>query len=224
MKTSIKQTSLFGEEELTSSRAASHVSHSLSPEKEKAQKMIAISGHECLRSLKMFNRPGLWAKTFLELLVGMGAWYSSRSALTWKLRGTKYNRLYFQLLPSTLPTEEAGCGLLQEGLLLTPTASEAVQDINQFQERMKKYPNGTKMPNLATQIQGLLPTPASRDYKGARTEESLEAAGRNKTNNLPDAFSQSGTTSQLNPLFVGEMMGYPDNWTLLPFLNGETNQ
>jgi hypothetical protein len=32
-----------------------------------------------------------------------------------------------------------------------------------------------------------------------------------------------GTTSQLNPLFVAEMMGFPTDWTLLPFLNGEMN-
>jgi hypothetical protein len=34
----------------------------------------------------------------------------------------------------------------------------------------------------------------------------------------------NGKTSQLNPLFVLEMMGFPPNWTELPFLNGETNQ
>jgi hypothetical protein len=30
-----------------------------------------------------------------------------------------------------------------------------------------------------------------------------------------------GTASQLNPHFVGEMMGFPLNWTDLPFLSGE---
>jgi len=38
------------------------------------------------------------------------------------------------------------------------------------------------------------------------------------TNGIP------GTSSQLNPRFVMEMMGFPPNWTELPFLNGETNQ
>jgi hypothetical protein len=33
-----------------------------------------------------------------------------------------------------------------------------------------------------------------------------------------------GTRSHLNPLFVEEMMGFPKDWTTLPFLNGETNQ
>jgi DNA-cytosine methyltransferase len=33
-----------------------------------------------------------------------------------------------------------------------------------------------------------------------------------------------GTASQLNPRFVAEMMGFPPNWTELPFLNGGQNQ
>jgi hypothetical protein len=34
----------------------------------------------------------------------------------------------------------------------------------------------------------------------------------------------AGKTSQLSPQFVMEMMGFPKDWTLSPFLNGETNQ
>jgi hypothetical protein len=33
-----------------------------------------------------------------------------------------------------------------------------------------------------------------------------------------------GTRSHLSPHFVLEMMGFPTDWTLLPFLNGETSQ
>jgi len=33
-----------------------------------------------------------------------------------------------------------------------------------------------------------------------------------------------GKTSQLNTRFVAEMMGFPKDWTELPFLNGEQNQ
>jgi hypothetical protein len=69
---------------------------------------------------------------------------------------------------------------------------------------------------------GMLPTPFLRDYKGARSTEALERAERNNTNSLPDAFAQTGKSSQLNPRFVAEMMGFPVNWTELPFQNGET--
>jgi len=33
-----------------------------------------------------------------------------------------------------------------------------------------------------------------------------------------------GKTFQLNPQYVCEMMGFPIDWTVLPFQNGETNQ
>jgi hypothetical protein len=69
---------------------------------------------------------------------------------------------------------------------------------------------------------GLLPTPATRDYKGARSTEALEEAGRNQTNSLPDAFAQTGKTSQLNPQFVLEMMGFLPTHTLHPFQKKET--
>ena len=68
----------------------------------------------------------------------------------------------------------------------------------------------------------LLPTPAARDYKGAATTENLEARGRNnQTNCLTDYFAQDGQTSQLNPLFVCEMMGFPTDYLISPFLSGE---
>lgn len=44
---------------------------------------------------------------------------------------------------------------------------------------------------------------------------------------LGEHHSQNGgKTSQLNPLFVEEMMGFPLMWTTLPFLsqNGDRNQ
>jgi len=68
-------------------------------------------------------------------------------ALTWKAKITKSNRLLFQLVPSTLRTDETG-----SGLLLTPRTRETEQDLEKFKARMAKYRNGTTMPNLATQI------------------------------------------------------------------------
>ena len=69
---------------------------------------------------------------------------------------------------------------------------------------------------------GLLPTNTTKDWKGSRTKEKLQKKGRNETNSLPDYFAQTGKTSQLNPRFVAEMMGFPANWTELPFQSGET--
>ena len=72
---------------------------------------------------------------------------------------------------------------------------------------------GEKNPNGLTDFldfHGLLPT--------------LEHIGRKGKNprqgGLPDFFAQTGRSFQLNPLFVAEMMGFPVNWTVLPFLPG----
>ena len=71
---------------------------------------------------------------------------------------------------------------------------------------------------------GMLPTPTARDYKGSASMESIQRRKRNHlTNNLSDVYAQRGKTSQLNPRFVSEMMGFPVDWTVLPFLNGGKN-
>jgi hypothetical protein len=72
----------------------------------------------------------------------------------------------------------------------------------------------------------MLPTPAAQNYKGASSTEALQKRGRlkEKADNLADQFAISGATSHLSPQFVMEMMGFPTDWTLLPFLNGEANQ
>jgi site-specific DNA-cytosine methylase len=81
---------------------------------------------------------------------------------------------------------------------------------------------------------GMLPTPCTRDYKGDRKLTD----GKNITQNgeemgltleqtariLVGKSEESSKNSQLNPRFVAEMMGFPPNWTELPFLNGEQNQ
>jgi hypothetical protein len=65
---------------------------------------------------------------------------------------------------------------------------------------------------------GLLPTPMASDcgdkVTGLENQDSLVKIAREAT----------GKTSQLSPYFVMEMMGFPTDWTLLPFLNGETSQ
>jgi hypothetical protein len=104
------------------------------------------------------------------------------------------------------------------GLLPTPTASDP-----KFEHTPPKY-NGT----LSQQIQaGLLPTPVARDWKGPEGNEYKRMRGEEsqfQTQSLPGwAMSQNGKPSQLNPQFVAEMMGFPTNWTELPFQSGDTN-
>jgi len=64
---------------------------------------------------------------------------------------------------------------------------------------------------------GMLPTPQAQEggkITGKENQDSITKRVRQMT----------GKTSQLNPRFVAEMMGFPENWTELPFLSGEPNQ
>jgi hypothetical protein len=227
-----------------------------------AKTMNATSGRKCLEQFGRFNHVGLWAKTFSELLIGTEGWFSMRCKLTWKLKGTKYKRMYFQLAPSTHRTEETGFGLLPTvtardeknggkmedgriqrkiqqgftvelndlatmGLLPTPNTMDTLPP--KEGEAMKRIANGARKGRTAPsnlreyvnpkswEAYGLLPTPMSQD--GQNSTAPASQAGRDT---LPGMVAATGTTSQLNPRFVLEMMGFPPDWTELPFLNGET--
>jgi hypothetical protein len=334
MKTSPKQISLFTEDELTSSQVDSPASPTQWQASDLEKTMSDTSGQRCLERFEKFSRHGLWAKTFSALLIGQEGWYSTRCRLTWKLKGTKYNRMYFQLVPSTHRTEETEFGLLlktpsamdsysenltkkeqkfgnsgtlaqevqsgfiyQRGLLPTPTAiqrehPERVQALKETGvTSMFSRANGEARPNSIIdhlQFHGMLPTPTAMDSTNAtatmkssqvkegsmhsvtlcramamgmlptpRAQEIENSKQRIKENRIdsittmaklgmlptPQAADggklggnenqdsltkrarlETGTTSQLNPQFVMEMMGFPPDWTELPFLNGETSQ
>ena len=171
MKTLKEQTLQNMPVQLTLFPEDSRASLSPSQEKEKEQMMTATSGRKCFELYGKFNRNGLLLKMLVESLLKKTDWYSSVCALTWKVKGTRFNRLLFRLVPSMRRTEGKGYGLL-------PTTTV------------------------------LLPTPQARDTYG-QCHKSQKC--------LPNHFE----TSQLNPLFVAEMMCFPINWTVLPFLHGE---
>jgi hypothetical protein len=92
----------------------------------------------------------------------MGDWYSSRCALTWKLKGTKFSRLLFQLVPKTHRTEETDAGLLP-----TPTAMMDEAPIEKVDARNQKQMEKGNSPfilGLGQQaMRGMLPTPTVMD-------------------------------------------------------------
>jgi hypothetical protein len=246
----------------------------------------------------------------------MTDWYSTKCKLIWKLKGTKYNRVYFQLQVSALPTEEIESGLLptvqtqglkvcenriskainlkmlptptgmmndcyadnspnshlrhspslatlaDRSLLPTPKTFNAKKQrtLNENGENMS-HTTGVKYGVHLTQLAnaGMLPTPRANQVNGCNLN-SEKLANRNRGNleetianwnqkgmiPTPNASDnrnrgnpqdpcvmkrkengkQVGLTmmvdGQLNPQFVSEMMGFPTDWTELPFLNGET--
>jgi len=132
--TSQKQISLFTEEQLTSSPGDSPASRIQQQGSGLAKKMNATCGRKCLEQYEKFSHVGLWAKTFSALLIGMEGWYSKRCKLIWKLKGTKSNRMYFQLRPLTLHTEG-----IESGLLPTPLAQAREQtNFEAYDQRMER--------------------------------------------------------------------------------------
>jgi hypothetical protein len=69
----------------------------------------------------------------------------------------------------------------------------------------------------------LLNTPTASDKNGGCTRSNSKLQlGSSLVNEMHGVLKQpTGKTSQLNPRFVAEMMGFPPNWTELPFLSGE---
>src|SRR5690606_13455297 len=111
-----------------------------------------------------------------------------------------------QLRASTHRTKGTGFGLL-------PTTTA--------QDFKRRGPNSRQqgLSNTENWV-NLLPTPTTNDAKNATMPES-----QNKRGGLTGSLHhlKDGKTSQLNPRFVLEMMGFPPDWTELPFLSGETN-
>lgn len=249
-----------------------HASHFQSQETNSEQRMNATSGRRCLEQLEKLNPGGLFQKTFVGLLVGMEGWFSSRCALTWKVKATKSSRLYCQLAVSTLHTKDTGLGFwptpmqpgnggthgkqkLKEMLLPTPRAQEndqgpkaragmieagsswlgqnrgatvttmakagllptprASMNENRQTKLTPSQMEGKHGLSLAAVVNTLLPTPMASDcgnkVTGLENQDSLVKRAREMT----------GVTSQLNPRFVAEMMGFPPDWLELPFQNTE---
>lgn len=238
---SARQISLFGETVSTFSLEASPASRSARQANDEVRRTIAISGRRCCERFGKSDPAGSWAKMFSESLVGRKDWYSSRCALIWKLKVTASSRTYFQLAVSmrrtgdtehgsslVLPTVQTqGLKICRNGrmeplplnLLPTPTVSDATIGSvisskdryvatstgiwRKIDERGANWSLGLSRMSLLH----LLPEPEANGY--TRPLDGTEAY-------------RIGTTSRLNPLFVEEMMGFPNGWILLPFLRDST--
>jgi len=237
METLNRQTSLFIEEPSTFSQEDSHANLIPWQAKGLAKMTRDTFFQTCYEPLMKSSQHGSWAKTFVVLLAGTMGWYSRRRKLTWKHKVTKYNRSYFLLQVSTHPISET-----DSGLLLTPTTKQVTQmlptprttdveggaaknvkgnESGFYRENAKGERWGVKLRDVAES--NLIPTPTARCHNAGTTKERPQGqpTRRSELNHL--MAQEAGKTSQLNPLFVEEMMGFPENWTLSPFLNGEKN-
>lgn len=130
------------------------------------------------------------------------------------------------------PNSQMGQGLTAlavNGILPTPTAMEVKHSkrVKGLKEQgakgMYSRKNGALRPNGLTDFldfNGMMPTPSARDWKGCTNPGVKKVNGNVYGETLPDTVKKvTGSTSQLNPLFVEEMMGFPLMWTALPFLS-----
>ena len=203
-KSSTRQLTL---EDLISSPEDFPVNRSASQENERDPKTNATCGLRCLELSESVNPVGSWARTFADLLVGRTDWFSKRVALTWKLSGTPSNRLLFQLVPQAMRRTDA----TEFGLLPT---------IRTETGRKSDFKQGGKSMFTALKETGMLPTPTAQ---AERSNASIDRGKGNLSDEVATRFKIGGKTSQLSPLFVEEMMGFPKNWTALPFQSGEEN-
>jgi hypothetical protein len=99
-------------------------------------------------------------------------------------------------------------------LLPTPTAGE--HKANKTYDKRYQAKSGL----TAMAANGMLPTPTASDqYNGTP----ILSENYPRETDLKHYISQQiGKASQLSPRFVAEMMGFPSNWTELPFQSGET--
>ncbi len=100
-------------------------------------------------------------------------------------------------------------------LLPTPSAIEGTKYTKTYNPNSQ---NGVGLTALA--VNGMLPTPRARDYKGAGAHGE---GGMDLATAVTMREYQDSTGSLLNPLFVAEMMGFPVEYLVLPFLDGESN-
>lgn len=226
--------SLRGEGRLTYSQEGFLASHFQRRESERERKMTVTSGRKCFGQYGRYDPLGSLVRTLLE----SPAWYNPAVRLRWKVkplclkrltrkrysnkstlskpsveilsvRDIPSSRFLFQLAVSEPRTGGTGYGLL-------PTVQT---------QGLKTCRNGkTVFADLS-----LLPTPQARDWKGISIAEGKRTRGEKTSfgSTLPDLVRRvTGKTSQLNPLFVEEVMGYPLMWTTLPFLsqNGDKSQ
>ena len=172
------------------------------------------------QGLKQCNKQGKTEFVPLELLPTPNA-----------MEGAKYTT-------KLNPNSQNGKGLTAlavNGMLPTPMASDATTGaiigendtfiVTKNGTPRKINQNGQNGSVGLGRIVQMLPTPtASCHYTGT---EKCRKDGRPRDSQLNHLISKrTGKPSQLNPLFVEEMMGFPLMWTTLPFLsqNGDKNQ
>jgi hypothetical protein len=210
-------------EQLTLFAGASPANHSATPENGQGETTSVTSGRRCFELYGRHSPLSSLVKTLLESSAWTAGIYSKKYSLIWRVKGTSFNRLLFQLYLLERRTDEIEFGLL-------PTAK--AQNANSPAE------HGQGGRDLQTTL-AMLPTPNARDWKGPSgykeqhclpkeigrilgTPTSRDWEDVGNMENVPEnglvgrqIGKLTGTKLRLQPAMCEWMMGFPLNWTSL---------
>ena len=119
-----------------------------------AKKTKDISGLKCIDLYESVGLDGSFPRMLVDTLNSV----STRYSLHWRLKDTPSGRLLLARALSMPRTKETG-----SGLWLTPTAVQTDEHPDKMKKRMEKYPNGTTVGSLTSQVKysPLWPTPTA---------------------------------------------------------------
>jgi hypothetical protein len=105
------------------------------------------------------------------------------------------------------------------GMIPTPTAMDSTNATATMKSTQVKEGSMHSVTLTRAMSMGMLPTPQASDETMRWNTEKWK--GDDLVSHINEAL---GTRSHLSPQFVLEMMGFPTDWTELPFLSGEMSQ
>ena len=127
----------------------------------------------------------------------------------WKVRAKKKKKQGIKL---HFPLRQAVKIMPEKQNFPTPTVADTFTDNLESSQQKEDSKHSVNLSQVIY-MEKLYPTPATRDYKGARKSETMAKTGRNpETNSLPDAV-EGQNTGQLNPDWVEWLMGFPVDWS-----------
>jgi DNA (cytosine-5)-methyltransferase 1 len=180
---------------------ASPVNHFQWREGAKERMMGETAGPSASKLFAELSQDSFLEKTCQELLTYK--WHSDLVSLTWKVKVTTYNVLYYQLQQSVLHTKEK-----EFGLWPTPTAMTGGQGVAPSHKKGKHGWNIGAAVNdsMNKNPARMWPTPNARDHKDTgKNTDYVKVAKKSKL---------AGTVGgALNPTWVEWLMGYKDGYT-----------
>jgi hypothetical protein len=130
------------------------------------------------------------------------------------------NKKQLKAIPSALNQLRQ---MAYDGMLPTPTCMDSTNATATMKSTQVKEGSMHSMTLTRAMESGMLPTPTAQIIKHGHSEKYWDnRIGKRQMDIAMWNAETNGKTSQLNPLFVAEMMGFPTDWTILPFQNGET--